>query len=1254
MRSDLTSIILLFFSLFSFVEVNSQVLINQSIDLNPGGVVHDIAYDSYRDMYIVVGDFSTIQSGNRNNIAFLNGQDLSLLSEADHPKIETNGPVYSVALHKKESFFTCPPLLPCQYTTGRYSIFFGGDFTTIDGISRNKLARYTYTFTNTPATNGDYILANWDAELLDNDPSNDPLYYDVSDLHVQNDTLVVGGEFNIDQPSYDANITRNDLIAFNVSLGSVEYCSLFTESNSDYLMLNSIANIVNTGRNIGEIEYYNGIYYFTAPNESSESGKFFSYDYSTNSINQFNTASCGTNVNILDVTLSFYNNQSPKFYVLQDDCSGSTPYSFQFDLLGNQLFNVNGEWTGLNFSDAYKNKVYTVTGNSGNAQEIVTYERTNNNVAPVNNIPFNHSGAGIYSSFFDWLPDNFNQQTWQSKKLRVVEDKLFFIGKYINIIDGAPRQGFGAFCLEPKDAEPFTVADTTICNGNTREYTIPQTEYAQGYKWTYTGDGVYIRINGSTSDCDTLTPGESVYYDGTNANSVEIEFGMNTTNGTLTVEPYSYCNGTNDTLLSNGQSINLITAPLPSLTMLSDSLAFNCFNSDSVQLEMITSGTNYSFTWTTEDDQLTTLSSDSVFIVYNDDPSDSSINVPTNFIGSVIEPINGCTSQDTISVIYDTIPPDPQDFNLYTTPSQFDCSTDSMVFQGDVPNSAIEWGLTNSTTFASDSFTIYTPSNDTATVFAHATDTTNGCKSEKEFGFIELFDSIEPIFPDYGTYSGGTIDTIKCTPPELLLAIDLPNLNYSLPNDSVSWFYNNQYIGDSLFLSAQDTIGTNGNNYLIIDYTTYSDSSKCTFNGQVTVEFDLEPPFIPEMNNIPTINCSTDSALLDHPIVDTSLYSQGWLDNNFQNTLNDSIYTDTSGTFYFESMNISNGCTNRDTIVVFESNELLLSSSSDTLICLGDTVNINTAPINYTDPVEYSWSTGDISPITNAVGGVDDSLFVTMEGVNDNCIGFDTIVVATNPEIYAEFSSFAGCTQGSGIIQLDSISGGAGGYEYAIDGGPYGPTSSFTNLAFSSHLIEVRDALGCTNFFEVQVTNNTGSPDMEFLVSTYNKAGDTVYAINTSPFTGFDSLVWMVPNDFDVIDVSDSMLVFSCGIDGWYTLELLGYQDTCSYSYTKLVSFGPDKPEYTNASDTLGIQSYNIYPNPTSGQFTLELEFGVAQSYSIIVTNNSGQPVQGMSASGNDDFINTNFTFPGGTSTGSYQIHIIGTHDATSTTIIYQ
>jgi hypothetical protein len=79
----------------------------------------------------------------------------------------------------------------------------------------------------------------------------------------------------------------------------------------------------------------------------------------------------------------------------------------------------------------------------------------------------------------------------------------------------------------------------------------------------------------------------------------------------------------------------------------------------------------------------------------------------------------------------------------------------------------------------------------------------------------------------------------------------------------------------------------------------------------------------------------------------------------------------------------------------------------------------------------------------------------------------------TPPALNLLSESDASCSQNTGNIEVAG-SGGAGEYEYSIDGNTFQPEGIFSALAAGTYTITVRDANGCTNTVEAQVQNLNG------------------------------------------------------------------------------------------------------------------------------------------------------------------------------------
>src|SRR5690554_4541738 len=191
--------ILLLFTNF----LNGQILKNVNLDLNLGGAIYDVAYDDYLKAYIVVGDFTTVNGQPRKNLAVINASDMTLSSKILITNID--GPIRTVEVHKKESIIFFPPYPPYSpyFLPGLYSVFIGGDFNTINGSQRIKVARLSFSFSAVPDGNEIYSLSTWNAEIENEDPNNHPNYGEVNDISINGDTMVVVGDFYIDNPTYE-------------------------------------------------------------------------------------------------------------------------------------------------------------------------------------------------------------------------------------------------------------------------------------------------------------------------------------------------------------------------------------------------------------------------------------------------------------------------------------------------------------------------------------------------------------------------------------------------------------------------------------------------------------------------------------------------------------------------------------------------------------------------------------------------------------------------------------------------------------------------------------------------------------------------------------------------------------------------------------------------------------------------------------------------------------------------------------------
>jgi len=1198
-----------FLALITSVNLFSQVLKETftDLDLNPGGIIYDAAYDEYSNTYIVVGDFTDIGTQTEcNNIAFIDAESFQPLNLT--PITSIDGPILTIEVYKD----SLPVEFPIGNLIGQNRLFYiGGQFTNINGVTHTAAARFSsfHSYPNPPVNFSPYNLTTWDTKLF-------PwIEYFISDMTFKGDTIVMTGDFeaDLDAPEFsDYLLTHGGLsgiIAFNPKLSGFGHVPLFE----------GYAESTGYTKTIYDIESFDNNFYIASSSEYSKYNSEGVFEHN------FNFGGAGSPWPARDINISVDSDTLVLAWIKYAGGFGN----FINENNGNSLIAPFGSTippvlagTANGYQETYKNNVYTIEHGL-----IEGYKR--NGIAPVNPV----------ASFTIDAPYITNSDEgafgWKSKRMAVTGSKLFISGDLLTNVDGNSKKGLAVFCLEPEDPKEFTSFDITICEGNIRTYTIPEINLADGYRWAYTGTGAKWRIPGVgvfKPLTDTIISNFSIYT----LNSIEISFGTGTSGGTLTVQPFSVCNTLTDYQFAKEKSITLTSAPLPNISLAEDTMTFSCIR-DSFYLISQSSTPNATFEWSYN--SISQANNDSLLINLSSGVIDS-----TYYYGYVYESINGCRATDSVFVYYDTTPTPINELDITSTPPIFACNTNSLSLDLVIPNATIMWDLVpNADPPSLNTYTIH-DANDSLTLYAYATYDANGCTAQQQYVITTDVATVPATLTGYTNFGSVAInDSLNCTNPTLNLGCEIVS-----GNGTAEWIIGGIPSGNTLNLSEADTLGVDLFGTNTYQFVTINTDNGCTDTLNATIKFDFDTPFISSYAGASSLNCSAISLELPHLLTGGSVI-EGWLDATNSQTLEDTITINSVGEYYYQVESLINGCINSDTVSVIQTTELLLDLINDTLICPNQTANVVATPINNIETTAYTWSTGSTSQNTNITGGIDSQVTVIAQTVS-GCIAYDTIDVLITAPIIANFIIASGCFDGS--IQVSTVSGGAGNYLYSMDQTNWSTTTSFTGLQFGTYPIYIQDDLNCVYTFNETIDGSAQGLDVNFLVSTYNEEGDTLAIVNVSNFTGFDSLVWVLPTNAGIYSEDDSMVVLSIQSGGWYDVTLIGYQDTCAFSFTKSVHFGTEKPNFDDDYESVGIQSLSIYPNPTTGLFTVEIEYGVDQNYSIAVTNIQGQPVAGMSVSGIGNSVTESFTFPLGSTPGPYSIHIVSDYDAIQKTII--
>ena len=1173
-----------------------QSLHDVTLDLNSGGEVYDVAFDDSRNLYIIVGDFTSVQGQLRNNFALIDASTLQVTNE--NPITSINGIIRTVDyIHYVAPF---PQFQQYDY------IYIGGDFTSINGNnngnwSQSYIARLS--FATGSLNSSSYSVNNFDP---DNYFTNMGQYpgVGVNDLILKGDTLLVVGAIVYE----NASIYQSGIIGFSTlsgSAASTHLPNLFLDYDG---YPQSGCNDVSPGAH-WNIRDFNNMFYLNGN---------VTFDYSGNELGT-PFESCGNETcNMYDMEVHRSSEDTVFIgYIRYAAGSGIVIYDINGILLNCPFENtlpiiLDGS---AGFIETHNDFVYVA-----NQNEINAYERNSTNEIVASNV-FNCNNS--------WRGDLFDD-VWNPQKIKRIRNKLFLSSSQLTSIDGQARNGLAVICLEPGDPSFFNNFDTLICEGESSIYTIPPVEYAEGYRWTYTGTGALYRIANSGN---AFQPLSTVIIP--SLSGIEVKYPTGATSGVLSVEPYSTCNTATDYLFSKPLTLNITFTPLPDLTIPENTMYFTCNESD---IDLIAQSSTAGVSWEWVNNSFIVGTSDMVSININDGVIDGSF-----FNITLTEPIYSCQSFGAIQLVYDTLATPVVVSSIVQSPSVFDCAADSVYMTNTTPNATVNWALNSDPDNLLSDFIIY-DANDSLDVICYLTYAANGCTAQQGF---TIDSDAEILVAEVLGYTGLLTDTLDCNNPNLSLECAL---NPSSANGTVDWIINGAVAGATLNLSAADTAGmTSGAQ--TYTYTSTNLDNGCTADFSAVVSFDFEEPFVVPYNGPSSINCSASDLELIHDLSGGNV-QEGWLDASGVNTNNNSLFVNTIGNYVYEVLSLDNGCSVNDTVEILLTTELLLDLQEDILLCDGQTGSITVTPINNTETTTYTWSNGQAGQTIDVLGGTDVLVSVIAEN-SSGCIGYDTITVNTSSAIQAVLEASSGCT--GGAVQVLSVSGGTGSYSYSMDALTWQQDPVFSGLTFGDQTIYIQDDLGCVYSFMATIDANTASFDMNFLASTYNAQGDTIAIVNVSNYTGFDSVGWVLPVGAILHSIDDSMVVMSMDVAGWYDVTMLGYQDTCSYSFTNPVYFGDYTPVFDENYEQMGITSVNIYPIPISGSstFTVDLELGISQNYVVVVTNYLGQPIPGMSQSGVGQSMSLDFTLPG-VSPGNYLVHMIADYDAQQQTIVVQ
>lgn len=264
---------------------------------------------------------------------------------------------------------------------------------------------------------------------------------------------------------------------------------------------------------------------------------------------------------------------------------------------------------------------------------------------------------------------------------------------------------------------------------------------------------------------------------------------------------------------------------------------------------------------------------------------------------------------------------------------------------------------------------------------------------------------------------------------------------------------------------------TSWNNLPAGTYTVHlKDANNCVKD---TIIYLLQPPSI-NVTGLALLNASCNNA----PTGSINVNANGGI-APYTYALNAGLYT-ASNSFtglaagtYTVHIRDANNCI-KDTIITLNNNGNFYVSSISGMLpsCFnGNDGSVSFNVIGGVPPYQYAINASPFggTSIFNGLGAG----FYTLHAIDNSGCSRDTVVYLSQP-VQLGFSSIiltpticAGTNTGTAVAMG---TGGTPSFQYRIDGGPFTPSGSFTNLAPGTHTISIRDSKNCIKDTIITIT----------------------------------------------------------------------------------------------------------------------------------------------------------------------------------------